>query len=508
MGLILKTKRRAVRAVRRVGEVLAGYEGAKRGRRLDGWTTVSQGSANTEIQGSLDMLRARSRDLCRNTWVGRRAINLIANNIVGSSIRPDAKNRDLEQQVLKWAKRNHCDADEINSLYGMQAQIVRTVVESGEALVLREWRTSSEGLPIPIQLRVIEPDYLDHTFYEKLKNGNQIVQGVEFDRRGRRVAYWLFESHPGDIYVRGGYPKRRRISAKDCVHVFDPVRAGQVRGVPWLAPVILIIRGLDEYSDAQITRQKIAACYSAFVRKNPENMWAPTDDATQNDRPVGERVEPGMIEILEPGEDVTFGQPPTIEGYHEFTSVTLHGVAAGLGLSYESLTGDYSGVNYSSAQMGHEEMTTQIKVWQSHIFLVQLLYPVSDWLLDAAIIMGIAKPEDEIEWTFPVRAPVDPIKAEKASILRLRAGKSSLEDEIRMAGRDFEDVLDRIQRSNAELDRRGIILDSDPRHQNFNGTPRTDGNNAAGAHSPLDPHAHWLDEFLFEDDEDDDEEKD
>lgn len=489
MGISNKIKTRALAVVRKVGEAMAGYEGASRGRRTDGWTTVSGNSANTEIQDALTLIRNRSRDMCRNTGIGARAKNLIKNNIAGSGIRPDSDNQDLEELVLEWGKRKHCDADEIHSLYGLQGLIAGTIFESGEVLVLREWRGISDGSPIPVRIRVLEPDYMDHHHRETLENGHEIVQGVEFDRFGRRVAYWLFETHPGDALSNYSYPKRRRVPDEDCLHLFDQLRPGQVRGVPWLAPVLLKARGLDEYEDAQLTRQKIAACYSAFVRKNPENMWSPTEDATESDRPVGERLEPGIIEILEPGEDVTFGKPPSIEGFREFTSVTLHEIAAGIGVTYEGLTGDYSQVNYSSAQMGHHEMTRQIQTWQNHIILVQLLYPLSTWLVRAATILGVAKPGDDIEWTFPVRPPVDPIKAEKASNLRLRAGRNSLEDEIRKSGRDFEDVLNEIEHSNAELDKRGIILDSDPRYQNFNGTPRTSGDGGTGAHLSFDPYA-------------------
>jgi capsid protein len=36
------------------------------------------------------------------------------------------------------------------------------------------------------------------------------------------------------------------------LHLFERLRPGQVRGVPWFASVILKLRDLDDYDDAEL----------------------------------------------------------------------------------------------------------------------------------------------------------------------------------------------------------------------------------------------------------------
>ena len=116
-----------------------------------------------------------------------------------------------------------------------------------------------------------------------------------------------------------------------------------MRGVPWFAPVILKLRDLDDYDDAELMRKKIEACFAAFVTgaQDEETLGKPSTGIS------GDRVEsfePGMIEYLEPGKDVKFASPSANGGYAEYMRLQLHAVAAGVGLTYELLTGDLSQV--------------------------------------------------------------------------------------------------------------------------------------------------------------------
>jgi hypothetical protein len=120
-----------------------------------------------------------------------------------------------------------------------------------------------DGLPVPFQLQVLEPDHLDNGKTEDMADGGYILQGIEFDALGRRRAYWLFPVHPGE--TRGRSLASRPVPARQVLHLFERLRPGQVRGVPWFAPVILKLRDLDDYDDAELMRKKIEACFAAFV---------------------------------------------------------------------------------------------------------------------------------------------------------------------------------------------------------------------------------------------------
>jgi lambda family phage portal protein len=444
--------------------IQARYEGAGVGRRFDGWHTVGAGSANAEIYAGAVRLRDRSRDLVRNNWAASRAVSVIANNVVGAGIIPSSTSPGVESSLVAWADTTACDADGLLNLYGLQSAIMRTVVESGECLVLRERRPTSDGLPLLFQLRVLEGDYIDSLVDGPMQNGNRAIQGIEFDSRGKRVAYHLFESHPGDQLWTGLRTSSRRVPATEVIHVYRPDRPGQVRGVPWLSPVILKLRDFDEYEDAQLLRQKIAACYTAFVRR--PDVGVPVDAGM-----LGEKVEPGMIEMLAPGEEVTFGSPPGVDGYADYSRITLREIASGIGLTYEALTGDLSQVNFSSARMGWLEFQRSIDHWREHILRPMFLDRVAGWILDSAELQGFAAQGDVIRWTAPRREMINPVDEIKAAQDAIRAGLTSRAEEIRKLGRDPIEVYREIAEDNQEADRLGLVLDTDPR-QDANRLPQ------------------------------------
>jgi lambda family phage portal protein len=443
------------RALTHEQSIQARYEGAAVGRRFDGWQTVTSGSANAEIYAGLVRLRDRSRDLVRNNWAASRAVGVIANNVVGSGIIPSSDNSAVERLLIQWADTTACDANGLMTLYGIQAQVMRAVAESGECLVLRERRNTNEGLPLLLQLRVLEADYIDALVDGPMQGGNRAIQGVEFDARGRRVAYHLFESHPGDMLWTGLRTSSRRVPASEVLHIYRPDRPGQVRGVPWLSPVILKLRDFDEYEDAQLLRQKIAACYTAFVRR--PDVGVPVDAGA-----LGEKVEPGMIEMLAPGEDVTFGSPPGVDGYADYSRITLREIASGIGLTYEALTGDLSQVNFSSARMGWLEFQRSVEHWREHVLKPMFLDRVASWIVESAEMQGVATGA-AIRWTPPRREMINPVDEIKAAQDAIRAGLTSRREEIRKLGRDPEEVYREIQQDNADADRLGLILDTDPR---------------------------------------------
>ncbi len=180
------------------------YEGAKPGRRTEGWIAPGTG-ANAELGPALSRLRARSRDLVRNNPYAAKAVQALVSNMVGTGLMPRARTSDgglTGEADRLWAQfAAECDADGLTDFAGLQALIVRALVESGEVLVRLRPRRLSDGLVVPLQLQVLEPDHLDAGRSEELPGGGYILQGVEFDPIGRRVAYWLFPRHPGVALV-------------------------------------------------------------------------------------------------------------------------------------------------------------------------------------------------------------------------------------------------------------------------------------------------------------------
>lgn len=454
------------------------FDGSSRSSRFSQWKRPGT-SADAAIEGNLDLLRNGSRDLTRNNPWAEKALTVIESNAVGTGItaqvvvKQKGRQKALSSLWWDWAMTTAIDAEERLDLIGLENLIIRTIAESGEVIIRRRFRRSSDNLPIPIQIQVMEPDHLDSSKDRGLDNGGEIRGGIEFDKRGRRVAYWLFDQHPGENAGYKWSSTSYRIPASDIIHAFDPKRAGQTRGYPWVAAAIRRLKDFDDYEDAQLVRQKIAACFTGIIHDmNVAGGGAgatgiPKDGPTENQL---EYLQPGVFEHLPPGKDIKFPQPPGVDNYDEYTRNILRGVAAAYGITYEALTGDYSNVNFSSGRMGWIEMGRNIHRWQNTILRVQVLERIARWFFAGAGLVGVDTTDAYLKWTYPRREMIDPTKEIPAMIKAIRGGLTSLTRTHAALGYDSEEIFDEIEASNELLDDKGLILDSDPRKVNASGS--------------------------------------
>ena len=441
------------------------YEGSSAGRRTDGWIT-SGTDVNAEIGAANARLRSRARDLVRNNAYAAKAVFSLSANVIGGGIVPRADDK-TDRLWAEWSDR--ADAGGLTDFYGLQALILRTVVESGSVLVRRRIRRPEDGFAVPLQLQLIEPDHLDGTRdITQPLNGGVIEQGIEFNAIGQRVAYWLYPRHPGTATLFGNTPfESRRVPADEVLHIFDPLRAGQINGVTWFAPALMKMRDLDDYDEAELVRKKIESCFAAFV-ETPDDGGA-TLGSSEIDQ-EGQRIEsfePGMIEYLQFGCTVKFGEPKATGGYGEYMRIQLHAIAAAVGLTYELLTGDLSQVNFSSARLGLLEFRRRVKQIQTQMLLPQLLLPVWGWFTDIGRAAGQIDMRRTgripVQWTYPKFEAVEPLKDAMADLTRIRSGTLTLPEAQAAAGYDPSDMLAEIVATNKLLDQFGVILDSDPR---------------------------------------------
>lgn len=454
--------------------ITAHYDAAKVGRRKSS-LRASRADADGAAHGR-DRMAAFGRDMVRNTPFAARAQSVIAGAVVGDGIIPKVTcahpdlNADAIHRVRQLGLRRieqHLDSCKVDrtgrmNLYGLQQLAMKTVIESGEALI----RLHDGDVPggLPFQLEVLEPDYLDAGRYGWLPNGAEIREGIEYDAEGRRVAYWLFPEHPGaDWSPRTRSGVSERVPADEVWHIYRVDRPGQNRGVTWFAPVMLRLQDLGDYGDAQLMRQKISACFAAF-RIGGDGSKA--SEFTE--------LSPGLIYDLGDAEEVRFAEPPGVDGYDEFTRGLLRSVAADMGISYEALTGDLSQVNFSSARMGRLEMDQNISGWQHLMLIPQLLQPlaalfVRAWQsVDGQELNEAGLPGDVwdylgLSWVPPRKIIVDPAREFSALREAVRSGFASRQQVVRQLGIDPERLLEEIVQDRDEADRLKLPFDSDPR---------------------------------------------
>lgn len=437
------------------------FEAAQPGRRTSGWAR-NRGDANAVNTVALAELRMHARDLVRNNGWGKKAQRVIANHTTGGwGLTPRPTGRNAKQAAdlwQKWAGTTECDAEGGLSFSGIQHLVVRSLATDGEVLVRKRPRRASDGLSIPLQLQVLEADFLD-TAKDGVQGeaGGLIINGVEFDRLGKRVAYWLFAEHPG-----GGraVALSRRIPASDVLHIFYKDRPGQVRGVSWFGAGVVPLKDLDEYEDADLVKQKIAACFTAFV-EDMEGAAAPIGEADAED-PTLERLEPGHVSYLAPGKTVKFGSPPPVTD-DKFTARNLRKIAAALGVTYEDLSGDYSQVNFSSARMSRISHWGNVRDWQWNMLVPGLCAGVWAWAMDAAVAAGALREAPGAEWTAPPMPMIEPDKEGLAYSRLVRNGVMTPSEVVREQGGDPAAHWAEYAEDQKTLDALGIVLDSDAR---------------------------------------------
>ena len=448
------------------------YEAAQAGRRTSGWGRALT-DPNAAAQGAqLANLRAHARDLVRNNPWARRGLQTITRNTVGWGIRPKATGRGADRVMelfRSWGETTDCDAAGRLTFFGLQRQVMRTVVEAGEVLVRMRPRRLTDGLAIPMQLQILEPDFID-TSRDGLigEAGGLIIQGIEHDAIGRRVAYWLFDRHPGSIGAVMSStgklnPVSRRIPADGILHVFNQERAGQVRGPSWFASVDVRLHDFDEFEDATLMKHKIAACMAAFVTDNGDNPPLGSGGIDSTTGSAIDSFEPGMIIPLQPGKSVTVANPPVSNDHTGYSATALRGVAAGLGVTYEDLTNDYSQVNFSSARMARIAHFGDVHDWRWNMLIPQFCAPAWDWMIQSLILAGEEIEDSPAEWTPPPVPMVDPDSEGKALKELVRTGAMTPDEMVREQGHDPDSFWLEYAASLKRLDKLGIVIDSDAR---------------------------------------------
>lgn len=449
-------------AYRKASEELFSYDAAKTGRRTEGWYS-SGTDANVEIGAGLQKVRDRSRDLVRNNPYAAKAISEIKTNVVGTGAVPRAKTGSTALDKIidaEWPYFvENVDPGGRYDFYGLQSMAVGAVAESGDHIVQVFPRTRT-NLRVPLQLQALEGDYLDiNRSWEIGTTGRRIIQGIEIDEWGKPVNYWLFNDHPGGLQtVRGGL-ESKAVPAHLVMHQYVATRPGQLRGMPWLAPVMMLARDMDDWLDAEQMRKKTEACLVAAVTSPHGNAGLPlgkpsTDAASGN---MLERMYPGMIWHPNAGEDVKFNTPAAVGGFREYLTTQLKRFAAGIGVPFELLANDFSETTYSSFKGGQIGFRNTLEAFRWLTLTPMLLRPTWKRFIDTLVLTGVI-PEANygVSWTFPKAASVEPLKDALAETEAMQNLTLTLPEAIAANGYDFGEQIAEIALAQKTLDAAGI----------------------------------------------------
>ncbi len=470
------------------------YHAAQGGRLTAGWAS-SNSSADTELLGSLQKLRGRSRALVRDAGYAKRAKIIVVNNVVGNGIGMQAQvknqrgklqariNAAIEDAWCEWARGSSCHTGGVLHFPDLERLAMGQVFEAGEVFIRKHVRRFGDS-KVPLALEVIEPERIAEEYVApQLSDGSEVRMGIEIDGFYRPVAYWVRERHPGDVRSSAWATDQLvRVPAEQMIHLRIVDRWPQTRGEPWLHAVARRLNDMDGYSEAEIVAARGAAAYMAFV-KSPDANPMPADGTEEGMQTL--TFEPGLVEQLPPGWDIVLNNPnrpnPNMD---PFMRLMLREVAAGVGVSYESLSRDYSQSNYSSSRLAlldDRDLWRVLQGWFIRTFRAELH---REWLrlaVPAGAIPGVSIEEylaDNQKFEAVRYKPrgwswVDPTKEVEAYKQAVRCGFTTVSDVIAQTagGQDIEDVLD-VRRAELDLmDEKDLHFDTDPAEVPEKGNP-------------------------------------
>lgn len=374
------------------------FDAATGGRRGGATAFPTFGEINAEIAAGGARLRSRSRHAARNDSNIANGIENIVAALWGTGIVPTG---DPAAVAAFTAWGAVADMDGRTDFNGLGEIICRELVEAGEVLV--QMIETSEGL----RVRVLPIDHLDGDSRDGLPGGGYIVCGVEFDRMGRRVAYWI---HPIRPLCFTSYAAPIRVGASDVLHIFKPLGAAQVRGIPWTAPCLLAANEYAKYRDTLLMGASVAAMMVGTITDTTGGTAS--DSVFDDDTPS---MEPGTVIRLKFGEDFKMHAPAHALETGSFIRSSLQQIAAGLGVPEWLLSDDMTSVNYSSARAALIPFYRRCEATAYNVLVPQLLGPL--WRR----VVG----DVPVEWLPPKPVQVDPAKDVEATVAEIAAGLTS-----------------------------------------------------------------------------------
>lgn len=468
-------------ARRKIEIINSGYgnHGANRYKKNTVGRIDSGGSSREDVEEHLNLLRIRSRDNYMGTPVATAAINTKRINVIGSGIMPtpliDAdflglspeQANELQAQIVRefdmWADTPSCDADRTDNFYQLQQLAYMGYLLNGDAFTLLDENENDNSQPYTLALRVIEadricsPDYRDILAPTEVRGVKveRIVQGVETDARGAVNAYWITKKHPlsDEVYLGSKTQEWDRVAAYSAdtgrrlvMHVIKRERAGQVRGVPMLAPVLEELNQLGRYSQAELDAAVVASLSTGFITKTDPSNALPYGEIIPPDMQV-DKADKGSIELapgamfdLNPGEDIKFPQPGRPNAnFTAFYDSVLEQISAAMGIPVEVLNKKFS-TSYSAARGALNEFWRECET-ERDAFNNKFNQPIyEEWFAEAVALGRIHAPGffndpairrayTNCRWNGPARTNLKPTDEVSAAIMRVQAGFSTAEEE-------------------------------------------------------------------------------
>jgi lambda family phage portal protein len=280
------------------------------------------------------------------------------------------------------------------------------------------------------------------------------------------------------------------------LHLFEPVRAGQIRGLPQLTQSLVELFDINGFKDATLLRQKISNLMIGTVTSTPSDIAEQIDPLTgqpitTEDDTATVAMEPGTLVEMPPGASVNWSAPPDATGYGDFIREQLMAAAVAADVPYEVLTGDMRGINDRTVRVILGEFRRRVEQRQHHTLVFSLLRPIWLAFINRAILAGALDvpaaywsdptPWQRVEWLPPTWPYLHPVQDVQYRVDLSRAGFTSRSRIIKeITGADAEVIDAEIAADKARAEKLGLQFDSDGWHPKAPATAPAPADNTGG----------------------------
>lgn len=469
-----------------------------------------QSSPQADIDSNLNVIRNRSYDISINSPIGRGIIETQRSNVVGAGLVPSpkidcrilgltpAEAKEWQRKTLAefklWADSVTCDLYRKNNFWDMQNIALVGELVNGDSFALPKYGKPTASNPYALKIQLIESNRvcspgtysnigINNTYSLAVKNplnGNDIINGVEIDKNGAVIAYWIANRPPYDPTNLGNATKWERVVAFGprtglplILQVSHEDRPEQYRGVPQLAPVIEEILQISRYTRAELTAAIVRSFFTLFFKEG--SSGSDIDDVLQSTYEEKYKLNPNDYKLgaatmntLPPGWEIeTIDSKSSISTYEPFVNTLITMVGAGLNIPAEVIMGKFNS-SYSAARGALNQayaIFKQRRVW----FARDFCQPIYEMWLAEAIATGrvkapgygtdplITKAWNKADWFGPVNGLLDPVKEVQAAQMKISMGVSTHEREAaELTGTDFEDNVDVLALENEKWSAAGL----------------------------------------------------
>lgn len=434
-------------------EEMRSYDAGDYSRGNANWRVINQSAEYTD-KYSRDNVRARARDLERNSDMMNSVIGAYKRNVIGGGYTLQVKTGDdelndtIEAAWKKWCKKQNCDVTGTQSFTQMMRMCMKRKKIDGGILIVK--RYTSDGF-LPFKLQTFEVDELDSSQMTPKTQGNKVVGGIELNEYNKLVGYWI-RQYPVDSLA---LTTPVYIEAKDVIFLYTKHRPSQIREMSDMSPTITRIRDANEFMVAVSVKERIAACLSVFIKK--------TIPTTGIGRGIGvgqgvlhdyqgKSITPGMIKELNAGDEIQVVNPAgQATDAASYIKLQQRLVGAGQGISYEATSRDMSESNYSSTRQGiiEDEMTyTEEKEMLMEVMdEIYETFVISLWLSGNISVKDFWGKKDkylEHTWIIAPKKWIDPQKEANANRIALNTGQKTFKQIAAEQGRDWKEQIEEI----------------------------------------------------------------